>query len=95
MSNFNAVLQCERVKVHSVHAMKSRSGSGRTELLSTSLNGGKWLATRSGRFTPVVRDPGTRGLGDCVVCRAGMDVVFNDDFNLKVMTNLNKNFRFC
>jgi hypothetical protein len=96
MSSFNAVLQCERVKVLSAHGMTSRSGSGGAELLSTSaLNEGKWSATRSGRFTQMVRDPGTRGIGDCVVSRSGMDVVFNDDFSLKVMANLNKNSCFC
>ena len=43
MSSFNAMLQCERVKVLSVHATKSRSGSGGIASLSAStLNGGKW-----------------------------------------------------
>lgn len=39
--------------------------------------------------------PGTRGIEDWVVSRAGMDVVFNDDFSLKVLANLNKLFCFC
>jgi hypothetical protein len=43
----------------------------------------------------MVRDHGTRGIRDCVVSRAGMDVVFNDDFSLKVMANLSKNSFFC
>jgi len=45
-------------------------------------------------FTPVERDPGTCGIGDWVVSTACMDVVFNDDFSLKVMTNLSKHFCF-
>jgi hypothetical protein len=39
-SSFNAVLQCERVKVIFVHAMKSRSG-GTVSLSTSALNGGR------------------------------------------------------
>jgi hypothetical protein len=92
----NAVLQCERVKVLFIHAMTSLRGTGGIASLSASaLNGGKWSASRSGRFTPEKRDPITRWMRDWVVSRAGMDVVFKDDFSLKVMAYLNKHFCFC
>jgi hypothetical protein len=42
MFSFNAILQCERVKILFVHAMKSCNGSGGIASLSTSaLNGGR------------------------------------------------------
>jgi hypothetical protein len=39
------------------------------------LDGGKWSASRSGRFTLRERAPGTHWIGDWVGPRAGLDTV--------------------
>jgi hypothetical protein len=43
--------------------------------LTTALVGGEWSASRSGRFTPGERTPGTHWIGGWVGPRAGLDTV--------------------
>jgi hypothetical protein len=42
------------------------------------LDGGEWLASRSGRFTPRERAPGTHWIGGWVGPRAGLDAVLRN-----------------
>jgi hypothetical protein len=44
-----------------------------TFFLTSALVGGKWSASRPGRFTPGERVPGTRWIGGRVGSRAGLD----------------------
>jgi hypothetical protein len=43
--------------------------------LTSSLDGGKWSASRPGRFTPGERPCGTHRIGGWVGLRAGLDAV--------------------
>jgi hypothetical protein len=43
--------------------------------LTLALYGGEWSASRSDRFTPMERDPGTDWIGGWVGPRAGLDSV--------------------
>jgi hypothetical protein len=43
--------------------------------LSSALDGGKWSASRPGRFTPRERAPGTHWIGAWVGPTAGLDFV--------------------
>jgi hypothetical protein len=46
-----------------------------THSLTSALDGGEWSASRSGRFTPRERVPGTHGIGGWVGPRAVVDAV--------------------
>jgi hypothetical protein len=48
---------------------------GATHSLTSALDGGEWSASRSGRFTPRERDPGTHWIGGWVGPRAVLDAV--------------------
>jgi hypothetical protein len=54
------------------HAMKMFWGRGviAPHILHPALNGGKWSASRPGRFTPKERDPDTLWIGGWVGSRA-------------------------
>jgi hypothetical protein len=43
--------------------------------LTSALDGGEWLASRPGRFTPRERAPGTHLIGGWMGARAGLDAV--------------------
>jgi len=43
--------------------------------LTSSLDGGEWSASRSSRFTPRERAPGTHWIGGWVGYRAGLDAM--------------------
>jgi hypothetical protein len=43
--------------------------------LTSAVVRGEWSASRTGRFTPGERAPGTHWIGGCVVPRAGLDNV--------------------
>jgi len=45
------------------------------ELLTSSLDGDEWLASRPSRFTPGVGSPETHCIGGSVVPKAGLDAV--------------------
>jgi len=56
--------------------MKTYCKGGRKTLRSLiPLDGGEWVASRTGRFTPGLRDPGTHWIGGSVGPGAGLDVV--------------------
>jgi hypothetical protein len=55
--------------------MKTYWGSGGIAFATSSLDGGEWSASRPGRFTYGVRDPGTHCRGGWVESRAGVDAV--------------------
>jgi hypothetical protein len=61
------------------HAMKAYWGSeGKLHaLLTSALDGGEWSASRTGRFTPRERAPGTHWIGGRVGPRAVLDAVVN------------------
>jgi hypothetical protein len=46
-----------------------------THSFSSALDGGEWLASRTGRFTPMERAPGTHWIEGWVGRRAGLDAV--------------------
>jgi hypothetical protein len=46
-----------------------------THSLTSALDGGEWLASRSGSFTPMETAPGTHRIGGWVGPRVGLDVV--------------------
>jgi hypothetical protein len=48
--------------------------------LTSALAGGKWSASRLGRFTPAERAPGTHWIGGWVGPRAGLDNVVKRKF---------------
>jgi hypothetical protein len=45
-----------------------------THSLISALDGGEWLASRPGRFTPREKAPGTHWIGGCVGPRAVLDI---------------------
>jgi len=61
------------------HAMKAywRKWNGGIvhAFLASALDGNEWSPSRTGRFTPRERTPGTHWIGDWVCPRAGLDAV--------------------
>jgi hypothetical protein len=58
------------------HAMKTYWGvEVQLHALTSALDGGEWLASRPGRFTPRERAPGTHWIGGWVGPRAILDTV--------------------
>jgi hypothetical protein len=51
------------------------SGGIAPPFLTSALDGGEWLASRPGSFTPGERAPGTHWIGSWVGPRAGLDDV--------------------
>jgi hypothetical protein len=58
------------------HAMKAYWGAEvHLHAFALTIDGGEWLASRSGCFTPRERAPGTHWIGGWVGYRAGLDTV--------------------
>jgi hypothetical protein len=59
------------------HGMKMYWGNGNVApgILTSSLNGGEWSASRSGHFILGERAPGTHRIGDWLVPSEGLDAV--------------------
>jgi hypothetical protein len=49
-------------------------------LSTVALDAGEWLTSRTGRFTPRERAPGTHWIGGCVGTGTGLDAVVNQKF---------------
>jgi len=56
--------------------------------LTFALDGDEWSASRSGRFTPRERTPGTHCIGGCMGPRSGLDAGWGEKFTALAGTRI-------